>query len=96
MKDWALPLQNNPVALITKPKQNKARDRRLERGEIEALDAALKQGRNPIAQAVFFFALATGMRRGEILGLKSKNIDLDSSTAFLPLTKNGRFKNGPT
>jgi integrase len=95
IKEWGLPIQSNPVGMITKPKQNKARDRRLKRGEVEALGAALKQARNPLALAVFLFALATGMRRGEILGLKWKDIDLESRTAFLQLTKNGNSRTVP-
>jgi len=41
------------------------------------------------------FALGTGMRLGEQLGLKWSQIDWDSSTATLPMTKSGRARRVP-
>lgn len=95
MKDWGIPLQTNPVTLISKPRQHKARDRRLESGELEALDEVLKHGCNPLVRTVFLFALATGMRRGEILSLKWEHVDLKMRTAYLPQTKNGSSRTVP-
>jgi integrase len=95
IKDWGIPLQSNPVGLITKPTQHKARDRRLESGELEALDEVLKSRRNPLVRSVFLFALATGMRRGEILSLTWENVDLKTRTAHLPQTKNGDSRTVP-
>src|SRR5262245_37209634 len=40
-------------------------------------------------QPVVALAVTTGMRRGEILGLRHLDIDLASSTIWLPQTKNG-------
>ncbi len=37
IKEWDMSINGNPVRLITKPKENKARDRRLEEGEEERL-----------------------------------------------------------
>ncbi len=45
--------------------------------------------RNPLHREAFQFALATGMRRGEVLSLEWRNVDLESKTASLPITKNG-------
>ena len=37
IKEWSMPLNGNPVRLITKPKENKPRDRRLKDNEEEQL-----------------------------------------------------------
>jgi integrase len=95
MRDWGIPLPSNPVANISKPTPNKARTRRLETGELETIDKALKQCRNPLVRQVTLFALATAMRRGEVLSLTWSNIDLEQRTAHLPLTKNGSSRTVP-
>lgn len=95
MKEWRVPLHSNPCALITKPKQHKARDRRLEAGEFEAMDEVLRQSRNQLVRSVFLFAIYTGMRRGEILSLEWSNIDLQARTAHLKMTKNGSSRTVP-
>jgi integrase len=95
IKDWGIPLHSNPVALISKPKQHRARDRRLEAGELEALDEALRQHGNPLVRSVFLFAIHTGMRRGEILSLNWSAISLQARTAHLAITKNGHSRDVP-
>ena len=40
-------------------------------------------------------AIETGMRQGELLGLRWKNIDFNRRTAFLPNTKNGDARSVP-
>ena len=50
---------------------------------------------NPHIWPIIVFAIETGMRRGEILGLSWDNIDLNRRTAFLPLTKNGSSREVP-
>lgn len=95
IKDWGIPISVNPVAGVTKPTQNKARTRRLQEGEFEALCEAFAKCRNPLVKPVILFALATGMRRGEIVSLKWENLDLEQRTAFLPITKNGEARHIP-
>jgi integrase len=80
---------------ITKPPANKARERRLTEEELGALDDALRQCRNKIVRPAFLFALATGMRRGEVISLRWPNVDLSARTAFLPITKNGQSRSVP-
>jgi len=89
IQEWGLPLAVNPVKQITKPKQNKPRDRRLEAGEEERLMAACSESRNPYFKALVVVAIETAMRRGEMLGLQRQHINFDAQTAFLPDTKNG-------
>lgn len=95
IKDWGIPLHSNPALLISKPTPNKARDRRLQAGELEKLTEGLQQCKNPLVLSVFKFALATGMRRGEVLSLRWENVDLAGRTAHLPITKNGDSRTVP-
>ena len=95
MSEWGLMLSVNPVDQIKKPPSPKARERRLNDGEYERLEAASKLTQNAHIWPIVVFAIETGMRRGEILGLTWDNIDLKRRTAFLPLTKNGSSREVP-
>ena len=95
MSEWGLMLSVNPVDQIKKPPSPKSRDRRLNDGEYERLEAASKLTQNAHIWPIVVFAIETGMRRGEILGLTWDNIDLKRRTAFLPLTKNGSSREIP-
>ena len=88
-------LSVNPVDQIKKPPSPKARERRLNYCEYERLEAASKLTQNAHIWPIVVFAIETGMRRGEILGLTWDNIDLKRRTAFLPLTKNGSSREAP-
>ena len=95
MSEWGLMLSVNPVDQIKKPPSPKARERRLKDGEYQRLKAASKLTLNPHIWPIVVFAIETGMRRGEILGLAWDNIDLKRRKAFLPLTKNGSSREVP-
>lgn len=102
---------DNPVAAIRRPPTEPGRERRLEDGEETRLLNALEDhsseserkdgkkyrrgSRNPWIKPVVLFALETSMRRGEILALEWKNVDLKRSTAYLPDTKNGESRTVP-
>jgi len=94
-KDWGIPLNCNPVAAVRKPPASKPRTRRVEGSDWEALEEGLARTRNSLVRDVILFALATGMRRGEILGLQWRDIDDESRTARLHLTKNGNGRDVP-
>ena len=89
-REWGINV-SNPVQMVRKPQSPQARSRVLTNEEIVKLLQALEpQGRRshwtkPVVQ----LALATAMRRGELLSLRWENIDLQGRTAFLPDTKNG-------
>ncbi len=93
--EWGVSLKVNPLAGVRKPPASKGRDRRLEDGELQALHESLLMCRNGLVRDVFFFALATGMRRGEILSMTWKHVDFDRKTAHLPITKNGEARTVP-
>ena len=95
MNEWGLMLSSNPVDRVKMPPLSPARNRRLEDGEFEQLEEAAKQTKNPHIWPVIVFAIETGMRRGEILGLRWEHVDLDRRIAFLPLTKNGSSREVP-
>ena len=95
MNEWGLMLSANPVDRVKMPPSSPARNRRLEEGEFERLEEASKQTKNPHIWPIIVFAIETGMRRGEILGLRWEHVDLDRRIAFLPLTKNGSSREVP-
>ena len=83
-KEWQLPLKN-PIPNIKRPNSGHARTRRFISDEEERLLSALD---TKYAQVVRF-AVSTGMRRGEILHLEWKWVDIDRRVAQLAITKNG-------
>lgn len=81
-RDWGLHLPNgNPVEKIRKPAPGKARDRVLTDTEREALLLACGQCKNSWIKPVVQFALETAARRGEILSLSWRDVDLERCTA---------------
>jgi len=71
---WQL-IRQNPVAYATPPKAERKKVNALKPHEIPLLMTAAKG--SPIENLIFI-ALATGMRKGELLALKWSDIDLDS------------------
>ena len=94
-REWGLVVPQEAIKGVTKPAPNCARERRLSEEELDALLGALDQCRNKLVKPVFLFALATGMRRSEVLSLTWSNVDVKSCTAFLPMTKNGSCRTVP-
>jgi len=95
IKDWGIPLINNVVTLVRKPKQARGRDRRLTEGEEEILLQAAMNSNASLLAPIITLALETGMRLGELLSLDWNNIDLKKQTALLSITKNGESRTVP-
>lgn len=105
-REWGIGIIN-PVAGVRKPVANRGRSRRLEIDEQTKLMTALEcKGRNSKGQLgagtrnhwikpIVQLALATAMRRGELLSLEWKFVDLERRIAHLPDTKNGMVRNVP-
>lgn len=95
-REWGLAVAN-PVALVRKPTAPRGRDRVLTDEERQRLlDALRPEGRRtgwmlPLVE----LALATGMRRGELLALRWEDIDISRRVAFLADTKNGESRRVP-
>ena len=82
-RDWGISIPQNPVGMISLPKADKARTRRLEVGEEEKL----LRSSNQKLRRIIVLALETAMRRGEILNIKKSHIDLQKSVLLIPSTK---------
>jgi integrase len=93
--DWMLPLRGNPLSdLSLKVKDNK-RERRLREGEFDRLMQAAQKTRNPLLIPVVRLALETAMRRGEILALRFRDVDIERCTATIRESKNGYSRTIP-
>jgi integrase len=69
VKEWGW-LEDSPMRKVRRPTEPRGRVRFLSDAERARLLEACKASRNPALCPVVVLALATGMRRGEILGLK--------------------------
>jgi integrase len=97
IREWEW-LQKNPLKNLSKPSPPPSRDRRISQDEIDQIIyAAGTDYSNKISRvgAAFLFAIETGMRAGEIAGLRPEHIDLELRVAHLPLTKNGTARDVP-
>lgn len=88
VREWGW-IKENPLAKVTRPKERKARERYLDKSEIALLLAACQKSKSPHLYPVTLFALSTGARKGEILGLKWMDVDFFRATATFRRTKNG-------
>ena len=96
-REWGINMVN-PVPYVKKPTAPPGRNRILNQDELNRLLLASKprvKNGNIWVYPLVKFALATAMRRGEMLGLQWKDINLQSRTAYIPLTKNGTSRTVP-
>ncbi|MBN7775942.1 tyrosine-type recombinase/integrase [Nitratireductor aquimarinus] len=91
-REWQLSLPANPTADVRKPPPARPRARRISDAELHCLLTTAQSLRNPLIVAIIRFALATGMRRGEILRVRWIDIDWHQRTLNIPLTKNGHSR----
>src|SRR5690606_21933406 len=84
---WNIPVRENPLNKLPKIRPQAGRTRRLEEGEFEKIVEAAQDTRNPLILPMIRFAVATGMRRGEILRILWTDIDFTVKTLHIPLTK---------
>lgn len=88
-------LEDSPMRKVKKPKEPRGRVRFLSDDERNRLLAACKQSLNSHLYPIVILALATGMRQGEILGLKWKDLDLNQGFLILNETKNDERRRIP-
>lgn len=95
-REWGINVPN-PVQMVRKPQSPQARSRVLTDEEVSKLLQALEPTgrRSHWTKPIVQLALATAMRRGELLSVRWENIDLIGRTAFLPDTKNGDSRTVP-
>jgi integrase len=83
--DWEL-IPVNPAQGVRPPRVPPGRVRYLQPQELQMVLAACPEWLRPVAT----FAAATGMRRGEILGLRWLDVDVKGQRILLPRIKNGK------
>jgi integrase len=86
--DWSLPI-DNPIASIRKPQAGQHRERRLSEDEQVRLLQAADESKAATLSFCIVLALESGMRAGEIVGLRWEQIDLPNRVIRLDMTKNG-------
>jgi integrase len=88
VKEWHW-LRDNPLRNISKLEEPRGRVRYLSDEERAALLEACRQSEYKPLYLIVLFAVTTGMRRGELLGLRWQDVDLERRAAVLQNTKNG-------
>ena len=98
VKEWQW-LPESPMPKVAKPKVNNGRLRYLTEDEQKRLIAATKQSANHYLYTIVSIALSTGMRLGEIMNLRWRNLLLEDNEEFglilLETTKNGEPRGVP-
>ena len=93
-KEWLYPVANR-VREVRRPSEAPARTRRPSKAELAAIQAECIRSNNPAIWLMVELAIETGMRQGELLGIKVDDVDLKSRTIHLALTKNGSARDVP-
>lgn len=94
-REWDIPIHKNPLHDIRFPAPGLPREERLTDESAQNLYTAIATLRNKHAKSLIVLAIETGMRRGELLSLDWKDVDLQKLTARLRDTKNGRPRTVP-
>ncbi len=87
--EWSLPLSENPLSKLRLQLSPERRERRLQNGELDKLVVATRSCHNKSILPIILLAVATGMRRGEILGMRWEHVDRERRALLIPHTKNG-------
>jgi len=87
VREWHW-LHENPLRRVAKEQESPGRVRYLSDEEREALLAACKKSDLPELFLIVMLALTTGMRRGELLGIRWPDVDLERRQIVLNKTKN--------
>jgi integrase len=88
VQEWRL-LPSSPLKNIRKLTEPRGRERFLGKEEKNRLLETFQNSSCKLLFPIIVLVLSTGMRRGEILGLKWRDIDLENGRMTLHHTKNG-------
>jgi integrase len=94
VKEWHW-IQDNPLARVSKKTEPQGRVRYLSDDERARLLEACRASERKELYLIVLLALTTGMRRGELLGLRWQDVDLERGMAVLHNTKNGDRRSVP-
>ncbi len=87
-KEWGMAGLANPVQMVSVQKPNNARDRRFVGDEEKRLWAAAQEYGEPLP-SIIRFAMETAMRRGEIVAMLWRHVDLRACVLLVPDSKSG-------
>jgi len=82
-------VDDTPMRQVSKLKEPRGRVRFLSAGELARLSDACRESNCAPLYSVFLLAVSTGMRKGEVMGLRWADVDLKGGWASLAKTKNG-------
>ena len=94
VKEWGW-LEDSPVRKVTKPTESRGRVRFLDDDDRIKLLQACKESPNPLLYPCVILALSSGMRQGELMGLKWPDVNLKDGYLILHETKNGDRRRVP-
>ena len=94
IEEWGL-LVTNPIKGLKRVPNNKGRSVRVNRDIELLLLAGCKAIDTPLLASIIEFAIQTGMRRGEVMGLSWSDVDIANRKAYLYKTKNGEPRQVP-
>jgi integrase len=95
IRDWGLPLSKNVVKMIRRPVVKNERSRRLATDEERRILAACDEGKIALLKPLMIVAIETGMRRGELLGMRWSDVSHNRRVVTLAMTKNGSARDVP-
>jgi integrase len=90
VREWGW-LDDSPMRKVARPAEPDGRVRFLSDVEREALLNACRESRNPWLYSAVVVSLSTGMRKGELMGLRWPDVDLTRGRITLRETKNGEI-----
>ena len=94
-QEWHIHLPwGNPVRLLSRPRVDDKRDRRLVGDELPRLLAAAQAYGGEIGPLITW-AIETAMRRGEIAAMRWDHLDRKAKVLLIPETKNGTPRRVP-
>lgn len=91
INEWGW-MEDSPMRKVKRSSEPRGRERYLSDEERERLLKACENSDNPYLYPVFVLAVSTGMRQGEIMGLRWEDVDLNQGKVTLYETKNGEIR----
>ena len=92
INEWDIPLKENPILRLNIPQDNQQRQRRVSSRELKCL---LSNCKHEALKLCIQLAVETAMRRGELLNVRWRDIDLQRGLLHIPTTKTGSSRTIP-
>jgi integrase len=95
MREWAVPISKNPCSQLRFPQDSQSRERRLLSSDEKRLLDAIGPRTAWYMRPLLTLLVETGMRRGELLSICWRDVDLTTRTIRILNTKNGHPRRIP-